>query len=150
MKIFTDAQTVKTQIEGFRGLPGASGRDGRDGKDGRDGVDGKDGAPGPVGPVGPAGAAGPAGPSGAAGPAGPAGATGPEGPAGKPGVYMGAQEPDDPDVSVWIIPDGEAEPEPPEIDDTAVRPDAVWSSQKVAQMLGVYIDEVDALIGGES
>lgn len=69
---------------------------------------------------------------------------------GKSGVYIGTEEPSDPEINVWIIPDGEAEPEPPEIDDTAVRPDAVWSSQKVAQMLDMYVDEVDALVGGES
>ena len=55
VKIFADAQTVKTQIEGFRGLPGKDGRDGRDGADGlpgRDGRDGKDGAPGADGQPG--------------------------------------------------------------------------------------------------
>ena len=43
MKIFTDAQTVRTQIDGFRGLPGRDGRDGEDGRDGADGAPGKNG-----------------------------------------------------------------------------------------------------------
>ncbi|MBQ2991335.1 MAG: collagen-like protein [Clostridia bacterium] len=52
MKIFTDAQTVRTQIDGFRGLPGRDGRDGADGAPGKNGytpqkgVDYFDGAPG--------------------------------------------------------------------------------------------------------
>lgn len=44
------------------------------------------------------------GPRGETGPAGPAG---PRGETGNPGVYVGTTEPVDPEVTVWVIPNGE-------------------------------------------
>lgn len=44
----------------------------------------------------------------AVGPVGPAGPEGPQGPQGEKGVYVGMEEPSDPDTDVWIDPDAEA------------------------------------------
>lgn len=71
---------------------------------------GPKGEQGGIGPVGPAG---PAGPQGIQGVAGPTGATGPQGKQGiqgergEPGVVVSETEPTDPNVKVWIKPDGE-------------------------------------------
>lgn len=62
----------------------------------KDGADGADGDTGPQGPQGPTGATGAT------------GATGPQGPTGDSGVYIGTSAPTDPDVNVWINPDGTA------------------------------------------
>ena len=97
MKIFTDTQTVKTQIDGFRGLPGRDGRDGRDGKDGRDGIDGVNGRDGYTPKKGVDYFDGKDGRDGAD---------------GKSGVQLRGSEPTDPDVNVWIIPDGEPDVDP--------------------------------------
>ena len=78
------------------------------------------------GPAGPAGATGPAGETGPQGPKGDTGDTGPQGPqgptgadgapgvkgdkgdTGDSGVYLGTTEPTDPEIKVWINPDGDA------------------------------------------
>lgn len=64
----------------------------------------KDGAQGKPGP---AGAKGDKGDPGDTGPAGPAGKDGEKGETGDSGVYIGQTEPTDPDVNVWIDPNGQ-------------------------------------------
>lgn len=56
---------------------------------------------GPPGPKGDSGDSGPQGPKGEVGPKGDAGEP------GEPGVYYGTQEPTDPDIKVWINPNGD-------------------------------------------
>ena len=66
---------------------------------------------GPQGPQGPQGEVGPQGPQGETGSQGPQGEPGTQGPQGEPGasgVYVGSDAPTDPDVNVWIDPDGGA------------------------------------------
>lgn len=77
------------------------------------------GAPGEKGDTGPQGPAGAQGPQGIPGEKGEKGDTGPQGPQGNPGrdgekgetgdsgVYIGQTEPTDPDVNVWIDPNGQ-------------------------------------------
>lgn len=62
------------------GAPGPQGKPGKDGAPGKDGEKGKDGAPG---------------------------AKGEKGETGDSGVYIGQTEPTDPDVNVWIDPNGQ-------------------------------------------
>ena len=47
--------------------------------------------------------------TGDTGKTGPQGETGPQGPQGKSGVYIGENEPSDPDINVWVETDGYAE-----------------------------------------
>lgn len=104
-------------IAGEIGPTGPQGPAGETGPAGPQGPTGERGPIGPQGPIGETGATGPQGPTGetgATGPTGPAGPTGPEGPAGKSGVQLRGSEPTDPDVNVWIIPDGEPDVEPSE------------------------------------
>ena len=75
------------------------------------GETGPQGEVGPRGPQGIQGEVGPQGPQGIQGEVGPQGETGAQGPQGEPGasgVYVGSDAPTDPDVNVWIDPDGEA------------------------------------------
>lgn len=76
--------------------------------------DGKMGPPGPQGPKGEAGpqgiqgSPGPQGIQGIKGEKGADGATGPQGPKGDTGisgVYVGVEEPTDPNITVWINPE---------------------------------------------
>lgn len=76
------------------------------GKPGERGPQGERGAPGPTGAQGIQGVAGPAGPQGPVGQVGP---QGPAGPRGKTGVEISASEPIDPDVEIWIDPNGTGE-----------------------------------------
>lgn len=72
---------------------------------------GDTGPQGIQGPQGIRGEVGPQGVRGEVGPQGPQGETGAQGPQGEPGasgVYVGSDAPTDPDVNVWIDPDGEA------------------------------------------
>lgn len=74
---------------------------------------GAPGEKGDTGPQGPAGAQGPQGPQGIPGEKGEKGDTGPQGKDGEKGetgdsgVYIGQTEPTDPDVNVWIDPNGQ-------------------------------------------
>ena len=107
---YVNKETVKVQIESFRGAQGPVG------PAGPQGVQGLRGA---VGPAGPAGLTGPKGDKGDKGERGERGATGPQGetgpqglpgdpgPAGESGVYIGDNEPTDPAVKVWIAPNGD-------------------------------------------
>lgn len=67
----------------------------------------KDGAQGEPGPAGADGAKGDKGDPGDTGPQGPAGKDGEKGETGDSGVYIGQTEPTDPDVNVWIDPNGQ-------------------------------------------
>lgn len=72
-----------------------------------DGRDGATGPAGPAGPAGPQGMPGERGETGATGPQGERGEKGDTGEQGDPGVYVGATEPTDPTVRVWVDTDGD-------------------------------------------
>lgn len=74
------------------------------------GAPGRQGDPGPQGPQGPQGPKGEKGDTGAQGPQGIQGEQGEQGevgPRGPNGVYVGTTEPEDPEIQVWIDPNGE-------------------------------------------
>lgn len=89
--------------QGPQGIPGPQGEIGPQGVPGPKGADGKDGDRGPKGDTGPQGVPGPKGEDGADGEDG---AQGPKGEKGESGVYVGTIAPEDPDVNVWINPEG--------------------------------------------
>ena len=102
---------VFTIPKGDTGSRGPQGPQGETGPQGPQGETGPQGPQGETGPQGPQGETGPQGPQGETGPQGPQGETGAQGPQGEPGasgVYVGSDVPTDPDVNVWIDPDGEA------------------------------------------
>lgn len=102
----------KTQLSG-KGEKGEKGDTGPAGPRGATGDSGPQGPAGPQGEKGEAGAKGDTGATGPTGPQGPKGETGDPGPAGangkdgKTGYHIGADAPTDPDVVVWIAPDGD-------------------------------------------
>ena len=67
------------------------------------------GIPSVKGDAGPQGIPGAKGDTGATGPQGPQGIQGVKGDTGNSGVYYGTTEPSDPEVNVWINPNGTAE-----------------------------------------
>ena len=88
--------------QGPMGIAGPTGATGPTGPQGEPGAKGDTGATGPQGPQGPAGADGTDGVDGAPG------AKGDKGDTGNSGVYLGTTEPTDPEIKVWINPDGDA------------------------------------------
>lgn len=102
----------KTQLSG-KGEKGEKGDTGPAGPRGATGDPGPQGPAGPQGEKGETGAKGDTGATGPTGPQGPKGETGDPGPAGangkdgKAGYHIGADAPTDPDVVVWIAPDGD-------------------------------------------
>lgn len=108
----------------FDGRDGATGPVGPQGQTGPQGPRGSTGSTGPQGDKGDKGDKGDAftyedfteaqlaaltGPTGPQGETGPRGQTGPTGPQGDSGVYVGASEPTDPTVRVWVDTDGDAD-----------------------------------------
>lgn len=107
----TKFEFVFTIPKGDIGPQGPRGPQGEKGDTGPQGPQGIQGEVGPQGPQGIQGEVGPQGEKGDTGPQGPQGETGEQGPQGEPGasgVYVGSDAPTDPDVNVWIDPDGEA------------------------------------------
>ena len=103
--------TIPKGNTGPQGIQGEVGPQGPQGPRGEKGDTGPQGPQGIQGEVGPQGLQGIQGPQGEVGPQGPQGETGAQGPQGEPGVsgvYVGSDAPTDPDVNVWIDPDGEA------------------------------------------
>lgn len=103
--------TIPKGDTGPQGPQGPQGEKGDTGPQGPQGIQGKKGETGPQGPQGEVGETGPQGPQGIQGEVGPQGEPGAQGPQGEPGasgVYVGSDAPTDPDVNVWIDPDGEA------------------------------------------
>lgn len=96
------ANPTSVNIMGPQGPAGATGATGATGPQG---PRGETGATGPAGPQGPQGETGPTGPQG---PAGAPGVKGDKGDTGDSGVYLGTTEPTDPEIKVWINPDGDA------------------------------------------
>lgn len=90
--MYANQETVKLQVEAFRGAQGPAGPAGPQGEQGERGPAGPQGVQGPQGPKGETGAQGPKGETGAQGPQGATGATGPQGPQGEKGE-TGAQGP---------------------------------------------------------
>ena len=90
--MYANQETVKLQVEAFRGAQGPAGPAGPQGEQGERGPAGPQGVQGPQGPKGETGAQGPKGDTGATGPKGATGATGPQGPQGEKGE-TGAQGP---------------------------------------------------------
>lgn len=82
--MFANQETVKLQVEAFRGAQGPAGPDGLQGEQGERGPAGPQGVQGPQGPKGETGAQGPKGDTGAQGPQG---AIGPKGEKGDPFTY---------------------------------------------------------------
>lgn len=80
-----------TEKEWLDSLVGAQGKDGAQGEQGLPGRDGKDGEQGPEGKQGIQG---------------PAGIDGKDGEKGESGVYVGTEEPTDPEMLIWINPEG--------------------------------------------
>ena len=107
---------------GYKGDTGERGPQGPRGERGYQGVQGEKGDPGEKGEKGDTGATGPQGPqgpkgdtgaTGSQGPKGDTGATGPKGDkgdTGDSGVYYGTETPTDPNVNVWIDPNGDPDP----------------------------------------
>lgn len=90
--MYANQETVKLQVEAFRGAQGPAGPAGPQGEQGERGPAGPQGVQGPQGPKGETGVQGPKGDTGAQGPQGATGATGPQGPQGEKGE-TGAQGP---------------------------------------------------------
>ena len=116
MKIVTENE-VRIRLKDSTGPQGAKGDKGDKGDPGERGPQGLQGKTGPAGPQGERGEKGERGDKGAQGaqgaqgPAGPAGADGPageKGETGDSGVHYGPEAPTNPNVKVWIYPDGEA------------------------------------------
>jgi len=83
--------------EGVIPVPGPKGEKGDKGDPGEQGEKGDPGEQGPQGIQGPKGEKGDPGPQGE------------QGPQGNSGIYLGAEPPADPNVNVWINPDGTAD-----------------------------------------
>ena len=123
--------------QGETGPQGAKGETGAKGDKGEAGAQGPQGEKGETGPAGPAGMDGAQGPAGADGAQGPQGEPGPQGETGDSGVYYGTEEPPaDGSVKVWVNPEGEVL--------------EVYSKTEMDAIMGSYIADVDALIGGDS
>lgn len=99
------ANPASVNIMGPQGPAGATGATGATGPQGPQGERGETGA---TGPAGPQGATGPQGPQGPTGADGAPGVKGDKGDTGDSGVYLGTTEPADPEIKVWINPDGDA------------------------------------------
>lgn len=99
------ANPASVNIMGPQGPAGATGATGATGPQGPQGERGETGA---TGPQGPQGATGPQGPQGPTGADGAPGVKGDKGDTGNSGVYLGTTEPIDPEIKVWINPDGDA------------------------------------------
>lgn len=102
------ANPASVNIMGPQGPAGATGATGAAGPQGPQGPRGETGATGPQGPQGATGQQGPQGPAGADGADGAKGDKGDKGDTGDSGVYLGTTEPTDPEIKVWINPDGDA------------------------------------------
>lgn len=89
--------------QGEVGPQGPKGDTGETGPQGEQGIQGIQGVQGPMGPQGEQGIQGEPGPKGDTGETGPKGETGAT---GESGVYVGTTEPSNPDVKVWLNPDG--------------------------------------------
>lgn len=96
-----------TGAEGAIGPTGSTGAQGPTGAQGETGPTGATGEQGPTGPQGIQGETGPTGPTGAEGAQGETGPTGATGETGPNGVYVGTEEPTDPNVEIWLNPNGE-------------------------------------------
>lgn len=94
-------------LKGDKGNKGDRGAKGETGDTGPQGPRGLKGEPGEAGPKGEDGAAGPQGPKGDTGATGP---QGPKGDTGDSGVYYGTETPTDPNVNIWIDPNGDPDP----------------------------------------
>lgn len=100
----------ETGEQGPTGEVGPTGPTGPQGEQGDTGVQGPTGETGAQGLMGPTGATGETGATGPQGPTGVQGETGAMGPTGETGansVYVGTTEPTDPDVEIWLNPNGE-------------------------------------------
>lgn len=84
---------------------------------GETGDTGPQGEKGETGPAGPQGIQGPKGETGDRGATGPQGVQGEAGPKGESGVYYGTTAPIDPDINVWIDPNGTSDPDIEELKD---------------------------------
>ena len=103
-----DGATISIQdANGTTTAKVSNGAPGRQGDPGPQGPQGPKGEIGPVGPQGEPGEQGVPGPQGPAGQDGAPGAKGEKGETGDSGVYIGQTEPTDPDVNVWIDPNGQ-------------------------------------------
>lgn len=103
-------------IQGIQGIQGEVGPKGDTGPQGERGLQGEQGIQGIQGIPGETGPKGDTGPQGEQGIKGD---TGDAGPKGEPGVVISSEEPTDPNVSVWIDPEGE--PESDTIDPEAIK-----------------------------
>lgn len=83
--MYANQETVKLQVEAFRGAQGPAGPAGPQGEQGERGPAGPQGVQGPQGPKGETGAQGPKGETGATGATGPQGIQGPRGEKGEKG-----------------------------------------------------------------
>lgn len=83
--MYANQETVKLQVEAFRGAQGPAGPAGPQGEQGERGPAGPQGVQGPQGPKGETGAQGPQGEPGATGSTGPQGIQGPQGEKGEKG-----------------------------------------------------------------
>ena len=92
---------------GAQGPTGATGEQGVQGPTGAQGEQGPQGETGAQGPTGSQGEVGPEGPTGATGETGPQGPTGVQGETGANSVYVGTEEPTDPNIEIWLNPNGE-------------------------------------------
>ena len=119
----------KAEIKGDKGDTGPQGPQGERGPQGPQGPQGVQGIQGEQGPQGI---------QGEVGPQGPQGQTGQTGPTGASGVYVGASEPNDPDVNVWIDPSGT--PYTPSVDLTG------YATQAWVQEQG-YLSQHQSLSG---
>ena len=122
--------------KGNTGSIGPQGPKGDKGDTGETGPQGLKGDTGSIGPQGPKGDKGDTGETGSQGPKGDTGTTGEQGPkgdTGDSGVYYGSETPTDPDVNVWVDPNGNAYNP---IDDTsASATDKAWSAAKTTEEL---------------
>ena len=115
--------TTAKVSNGAPGRQGDPGPQGEPGKDGAPGKDGQDGAPGP------------------------AGKDGEKGETGDSGVYIGQTEPTDPDVNVWIDPNGQPSAVPASsvsFDDTT----AQTGASNVQDAIDELATKINSLVDG--
>lgn len=111
-----------TEEEWLESLKGTPGKDGAPGKDGQDGAPGKDGEDGKDGADGAPGK------------------DGEPGDPGEPGVYVLSEEEDIDDIPEWAMivvnPNGETYD--------------YYTKEEIDAIMGSYITDIDALLGGEA
>ena len=124
--MYANQETVKLQVEAFRGAQGPAGPAGPQGEQGERGPAGPQGVQGPQGPKGETGVQGPKGDTGAQGPQGATGATGPQGPDGVDGKDYVLTDADKREIAGMVeVPGGAS------IDDTTPSATTTYSSQKI-------------------